>query len=155
MSRRAQMEMIGLVMVVVILIFGILIYMQLASKPNNAPAVAKTAQANNAYLTAMLETDIPQCRVTFRELAQACGRKVPIGSCPDSCEAVQASLDTIVANTLEKEGRQYNISITMTEIQKESGCKSAEPKTRIISGAQLPLVLGDGRTREFSLKLCR
>jgi len=151
MTRRAQMEMVGLVFVVVILVLGIVLYVSF-SQPRGTNTAAQV-MGQSSFLNAMLETQVPECGVSISRLAQACIQNE--GFCGDACDKVQFALDRIVNMTLIEQGVKYNISIEGTGIMNySSDCKSSDNRTRLGPGAQAFVTLNGG-TRQLVLYTCR
>jgi hypothetical protein len=146
------MEMVGLVMVVVVLIIGIVVYVSMSSRVHvsNTPKM----QPANSFLTALAETDIPVCDVSFSRVAQMCAQKKTLPSC-DPCTALQLRVDFILDKTLRDEGRKYNLSLVGTTVGSENDCPSGASTTEVLSAPQLPIVFGDGRSAVLMLSFCR
>jgi hypothetical protein len=153
MRRRGQMEMIGLVFVVVLLVLGIVLYLAFAGK-TRSPTTARQVQESNSFLTAIADTHIPACKVKFSEVAQSCagGGFLP---CSNPCVELDFAVDRIANATLLREGRKYNLSLVGKDVMNYSDCESADPKTLITSAPQLAIVLGGGRVKQLSLAYCR
>jgi hypothetical protein len=148
------MEMVGLVFVVVILVLGIVLYLQFASKARSP--VAQQSQASSSFLTALADTYVPACNVRFSEVARECAS----GGfsdlvCGDPCAEAQIVMNKIAAVTLLREGKKFNLSLSGKNVQYVSGCNSADPTVQIVAAPQIVIPLGSGRVANLGLALCR
>jgi hypothetical protein len=72
----------------------------------------------------------------------------------DACVNLQQTIENITDATLVAEGYSFNLSLTGMRIG-AGDCKSADPQVELISGFRKPVPLGDGRTRDLVLSLCK
>jgi hypothetical protein len=145
---RAQIEMIGLVIVVIIIVIGIAIYAR--SSGTTHSSVQVQVQSGTSFLTALAETDVPDCGVSFSILASECA--VESRFCGDPCAHLQRAMSAIASATLLKEGRSFNLSLEGTGVQFFSHCDSGEPTTKLIAKPPLPIA---ATGRSLVLSLCR
>lgn len=138
--RRAQYEMIGLVLLVVLLVIAIVFFLSFGNqKPRSESSNAK------AFLISFTETEVPACGTDVGTLAVQCVKGTRF--CGDPCSMLQGTMNMIAK---ELEGYKYNISLYGTPIQNSSDCNSADLETETIAGAELTLPAG-----KMTLYVCR
>jgi len=88
--NKGQMEMVGLVFIVIIVILGIFIYLQVATR---TPDVDSTvSQEATSFLIAFKESTIPSCGASVEQVAAACIEKKGFCSSGDPCFELQEFL---------------------------------------------------------------
>ena len=145
-SRKGQMEMVGLVFVVPVIVIGIIMYVTFSGTTDNT-GTARQVQAYTSFITAFGETELPACGLPAARVAQECF-EYPIGSSicgGEPCDALQEAMDAILASTLERQGIGYNMSLEGTGVMSASGFQCRSTYT-----AKLPA----GRTA-LLLQVCR
>jgi len=117
--RKGQMEMIGLVFVVVIIVFGILLYLKFSTRGDTGGITkrAEVTQSQSAFLVALKETDIPSCQAPFWRVAKACLENDPFCTGEDACAVLQDTIQTIADLTLTEQGTLYDIRLKGTDVQ--------------------------------------
>ena len=121
MSKRAQMEILGLAIIVVLIMLGVLFAIQfvLRAPPEQAAQEYRESQLAASLVTTMLATTT-ECRgATVAELLQDCAVFNRISGCPtgdpidtSSCKMVSVVTGQILAGTLEAWERDYRFSIS-------------------------------------------
>jgi hypothetical protein len=155
MRRRAQVEMVGLVMVVALLIVGIVLYMSFSAKANTAGSAASRTQGSTDFTVALAATYLPACDVQFWEAAQACLDGKAIGSCTDPCAEIQRAMDAVAGATLQ--GYRYNLSLSSqrgTVAQNTSDCPSADQRLMGVTESTTMIRLESGASAKIVLALC-
>ncbi|MBN1275145.1 hypothetical protein JXA12_02540 [Candidatus Woesearchaeota archaeon] len=122
--RRAQIEIMGLVVVVILVTIGLFFALSLKrTTPTQKPVVDRFGQDTMAkdFLTVLLETQPQGCSPSVSglqawDLAKDCVRYrnsgVSIYACDgaNSCEALKSIAKTIAEATLDEYGMTYNLS---------------------------------------------
>lgn len=157
-ERRGQIEMVGLVFVVVLLILGILLYVRLSAagdeRAGDLTDTAERVQQSNSFLVALKETTL--CGTTFERAVRACIEDERLCPSGDPCIEVQDTMDRIVAATLIPQGYLFNLSIVGTDVMNVTGCISADPEVLLASGAESTIVLSGARpSGRLKLSICR
>ena len=150
-SQRAQMEMIGLVFVVVLIVVGIILYLTLSDRVNTSKPVQKDVQYSTSFRTALAETEIPECQAAVTHVAYACITQ-DLSYCNSlPCEALQRAMDAITEETLKRQGIKYNLSLDQTSVQSISGCDSGN-KTTGVFYSDIPI---PNTPSKITLSICR
>jgi hypothetical protein len=177
--RKAQLEIMGLAIIVIIIIFGILVSLMFF-KPKESTLktdVTDSTLASN-MLSMILRTTLDCKDIDLESLLQDCAEGVSNKEyCGDNdpfdrdpCGKVFKIInESILTKTLDVWKKQYTFRATvlgapnrqLTEITNtpivngKASCGTSSKKyTSIIFKAQ-PLALKDGRTMEISLDICR
>jgi hypothetical protein len=149
--RRAQVEMIGLVFVVVIIVLGIILYMQFSK--SKISTVPKDIQRSNSFLVALTETTIPACRESFSRVAQSCVLNEQ--TCEDPCGKLKETMQDTAKYGLA--GSKYSIRVEDAGgtlfASVEQDCTKNAPA--IIAAPKQPLPFGNGQTAYLVVTLCR
>jgi hypothetical protein len=145
--RCAQLEMVGLVFVVVLVVMGLLLYLSLSSRQPVTPS--RVPERASSFMVALIETDVPECGVVYSSLAREC----LLGSdfCSDPCGKLQNVTNTVLAYSLAKEGMRYNITLEGTSVYNASGCEGRLPA--FVSPN--PINLASGAKRNLVLTICK
>jgi len=104
-ATRAQLEIMGLVIIVIIIITGLLIFLvsKVSSPPKNFQKAYMTSELATNMLLAMTRVNIRECPdSTLGELITDCARPTPSRRCLDytSCEIINKTINEILNNTL-------------------------------------------------------
>lgn len=145
-----QMEMVGLVFVVLIIVIGIILYVAF-SNPADSTGTTRQVQAYVSFITAFGETELPSCGLPAARVAQECAER-PAGSsiCGGRpCEELEEAMEAVLARTLKDQGIGYNMSLQGTGVQSVSGFQCQNTYT-----ATLPVGRGNGGT-VLLLQVCR
>jgi hypothetical protein len=170
LSRKSQMEMIGLVVIVVLVITAMLFY--IAYSMSNPKENVKRAYADKAVVTnmliAMLKTNVDDCPYhdSLAELVVDCAKTNPTILCNrmSSCYIVESVSNTILFSMLPDLGRNFTFTITparfsdgiRNNITIDNGCRIARVKGAVvIQGTQLLPVDSYGRENvKITLDIC-
>jgi hypothetical protein len=139
-SRRAQMEILGLTIVIILIMLGVLFAVQFVLKkpaPDLRTSFMRTQTAAN-MLNAMLGTTTDCEGASVTELLQDCATTQTIycaGEGMASCEYVEVAMGGMFAETLTKWNQNFNFSIqgpvTVSKIRFEKGDCSGEKEVKI------------------------
>ena len=146
--RRAQMEMIGLVFVVLIVAMGLVLYVSFS--PSRAPGPHKEVNTYVSFLNAFAESDITSCGaqgMPVARVAQECAAGNPEVCGRDPCDMLQNAMDKVLRETLFVQNIKYNMSLEGTGISSVNDCDSASTG---VYRSTLPL-----RSRALYLEICR
>jgi|GEM_PF-1738463 len=155
-KKKAQLEMIGLVIIVIIVITAIMIFTvyKLANPPKNIQkAYVNKATAFN-FLVSIAKTNVEECHgLKLDELIAACAGGSEVG-CYDytSCEMVNMTLKNILDKTLVDWGVSYNLSIQGTDISFINLDCNSKVKSQVQGSESIPLNPG---IVEMTLTLCQ
>ena len=114
MNRRAQMEILGLAIIVVLIMMGVLFAIQFVLKAPSEELAQDYERSELAasLLTTMLGTTTNCRQATVTELLQDCARSQRI-SCPgSSCDEVGFALEEMLDGTLKVWRQDYRFSIS-------------------------------------------
>jgi hypothetical protein len=111
-TKKAQMEMIGIALVVVIIIIGFLFVLKSMSKPP-AEVQAGFVRAHIAQdvLNAMSIADANCGGLDMTELIKACVEGEREVACGDPCIVFRDSVQVILSSTLEKQKLPYRFRV--------------------------------------------
>lgn len=114
-NTRAQMEILGLAVIVVLIMLGVLfaVFFVLRAPQSDAAQTYKESQLASSLLTAMLTTTTPCRGATVTELLQDCSTSNQL-ECPSgtSCDEASTAISTMLDGTLGVWKRSYSFSIT-------------------------------------------
>ena len=153
-SRRSQMEIMGLVIIVILVAIGMLFAVQFLMKQpvgKTAAAVKEGTLAAN-FLNTMLSTTTDCFNRNVRELLQDCALTGGSTTCfgMDSCDYAAVQIDFMLEKTLKRWNKDYYFSITgapdVERISFGSECRDCEREAKIH-----PVVVRPGF--EISLRL--
>lgn len=146
---RGQMEMVGLVFVVLIIVVGIILYVSFSGRGADGAQRSKESQAYKSFVTAFGETDIPACGMPASRVAQECLFDDTTVCGGDPCGELQQAIEDITEYTLEEQGIRFNMSLEGKPVGVEMGCDSS-----VTSGLQwASLPIGGMASRNSSLRL--
>lgn len=155
LSRRAQLEMIGIIVIVIIVVTVLLIY--LVYKLNNPAKDVRTVYINGEIATNLLITltkvNIAECHdIALSELITDCAKEYHSITCfgKSSCEMVNASLHDLVNTTLVDWNSRFKLSVGGTDIEILNDFCGAKAK-KIRGFTVLPLNPGQS---EITLDIC-
>jgi len=130
-DKKAQLEMIGLVIIVIIVITALMIYTiyKMSNPPQNLPKRYMNKQLATNFLVSILHTSVKDCyNLSLADLIVDCANTFPSISCQDyrgSCEVVNKTIFNILNQTLIDWGVSFNLSIERTPIRFVNlGCDS-------------------------------
>ncbi len=118
-SRKAQMEIMGLAIIFILVIFGVLFAVRFViTKPDSDIRMGyqQSVLASN-MLSALRATTTDCASATVEQLLQDCASTQTV-SCPggkSSCEKAELVIGAIMKETLENWGRSYTFSISGSE----------------------------------------
>jgi hypothetical protein len=165
-ERKAQLEIIGLVVIVIIVITGLLIF--LVYKLSNPTRNIQRAYVNNEIATNILlsidRVNVEECPSTrLEELITDCAKPNPSMLCSGytSCEIINQTINRILINTLYKWDMSFRFSITSPYstypygefISFDNRNCTARVTQKVRGYALLPLYPVDG-SAEMRLDIC-
>ena len=117
-SRRAQMEAIGITIIVVLVLIGVLFGIQfvIKQKPVSVGSEFRRSQIAANFLSTLADTTTTKAEcngLSFSELVQYCVKGTS-ASCGDACVKADSLAATIVQNTL-KDAWNMNYNLTVTK----------------------------------------
>ena len=108
-SKKSQMEILGLAIVIVLLILGLVFVIKFVAlkKPSTIKQEVSQSELATGYLSTYLDTSVPECNgLTISELLQDCAARGGI-TCPSSttilssCEKAEEVADIIFSQTFK------------------------------------------------------
>ena len=142
--KKAQTEILGLAIVVVLVIIATLLVVKFGfSKSTNSRNDFTSSEEASNILSTFLRTSAPGCRqlITMTELLQDCaqGESLCCKNCntPDavySCSFVQSAAEEILSGTLDAEKKRYEFTACSNFDMKEIKCNDARPLVEIGQG---------------------
>ena len=116
MNRRAQMEILGLAIIVVLVMMGVLFAIQfvLRAPSQEIAQEYERSELASSLLTTILGTTTECRQASVTELLQDCARFTRI-SCPprgNSCAELDFVIEKMLDGTLETWRQDYNFSIS-------------------------------------------
>ena len=125
-NKKAQTEIVGLVIIVLIITVAMMFYLDFKTKPENQ--VKKTLYQEYAYneiatsfAQSFLQTYVQDCDATIEELIVDCGslrgRRIQCTNNLNSCEEVNKTLITIKNATLDEWNYPYGLVVNMSSNQ--------------------------------------
>ncbi len=154
-KKRAQLEMIGLVVIVIIVITALLIFTvyKISNPSKNIQKRYMNKEIATNLLIAMTNTDVRECyNLSLASLITDCARTYHSISCYDntSCEIANKTIYDILNRTLMDWGVSFNLSVENTNLSFVNlGCTSRREKVQ--SFQILPL---DPGQVEMILDIC-
>lgn len=172
--KKAQIEMMGLVVVVILITVGLFFYLAFAINNENTANVVdvySSEEMANNFLIALQETYVPECsssleEVTMKDLAIDCARYNRTGTgnyeCTglNSCEKFYNLTEIILNDSLQPYGYNYNFSYIIRvgsqshkviNLSSETGCKKGRAAPGI---QQVPLFRTVSGTAYFQFYVC-
>ena len=115
-GKKAQMEIMGLAIIVILVSLGLLFAVQfmLKAPPKQVQSAKESVLAAN-FLNTMLGTTTDCNKRTVRELLQDCALTGGITVCPDgvhSCEEARAIMTTLFDSTFKEWNMKYHFAMT-------------------------------------------
>lgn len=157
--RRAQTEMIGVVMIAVILIIGVLLYARIGARDDTAATARSAGQVHEAksFLIAFLSADVPRCGTSVEGVARACIEHDAICVSADPCLELQQAMDRVSEQTLSRSGLRYNLSVEGTPAMSVFECASADRRVLLLADQPEPIIGSGGAPLGKSMRLavCR
>ncbi len=162
LNPRGQMEIFGLVIIVILLAMGLLFAIVILTKTptREVQRVKESVQAAN-FLNTIMSTTSECGKRTVRELLQDCAiaNKEWVGAtlCEDgrnTCETTQSMISTMLKETLGKWGKNYRFFITGTEAAEKIKAESG-PCTGEREGSTRPEKVRPGLDITLTLQICR
>jgi len=170
-DRRGQMEMLGLAIIVVIILFGLMLALRFFyfRQETNPAQAALDVQLGANLLDTMLEMTTGCKNVPLITLLQECARGSGLAcqNVPDlsgkivvkggtACDHATSTIQYVLNQTLDTWGRKYEFGIVGPAPL--SSIKMKQPKEGCPEGSQAitrPRPIGPGVTATFTLKLCQ
>ena len=114
-SRRSQMEILGLAIVVVLILMGIILVFRFLGRqePSCYRASFVSAELVSNMLSTFLKTSSPECSyLTINELMQDCAQAASIvcGNSMDSCQFVKETAKNVFNQTLDTWHMKYEFT---------------------------------------------
>jgi hypothetical protein len=155
MNKKAQLEMVGLVMIVVIVIIVLLIFMvmRLTTEPKDIRKEYLSKEMANDFLVAALRTNVEDCDgESVLRLAADVSKTLPAIVCNDrpSKVVLKETLKELLNKTLDDWGVDYNLTLKEGNINFNQGCQNIETRDR----AYQIIPLYPGQT-QITLDICR
>lgn len=120
------MELIGIAFVVVIMVFGLLLFIGFSVSSNtggtDSPAVREARNYGSALNTAMLATTVQDCGYSLATALERCATASHL-TCGSTtvCNAAHSSWVDMLENTVTQSGLRFNARIMINEQQFSSG----------------------------------
>lgn len=123
MKKRAQTEIVGLVIIVIIITIAMLFYLTYKAQPTNTTKKTLYQEfAHNELATSfsqsLLETHITSCQATVEELIVDCGslrgKQIRCGA-QSSCEKLEEVVIEIKNATLDEWNYAYGLTIKLSD----------------------------------------
>ena len=120
MMRKAQIEIMGLVVVVVLVVIGMFFSLTLKTPTNTRPVsqVYGDEKLASDFLITFLETTEPTCEKTMRDIVIDCIKQRTLGVSrllcggEESCSFINSTLYNITSQTLDPWGISYTITFS-------------------------------------------
>jgi len=162
MSNRGQMEIFGLVIIVILLAIGLLFAIIILTKTpvRDVQRVKESVMASN-FLNTMMGTTSTCERRSVRQLLQDCALSGPewvsAYTCKDgkkTCELAEEMIDSMLTQTLKKWGKEYKFFITGTDAVSKITIGGGECEGER-EGASRPEKVRTGLDIIVSLQICQ
>ncbi len=160
-TRRAQMEMVGLVFIVVIIVIGFILYALSIDKKDTSQTYkdAIEKQKSPTFLTALATADVIDCNnIPLQEVIGKCIRNERYCTSGDACEAAGAFMTTIAISTLHTQGEKYDLYVKdhTDKLRVYDRCDSIGNRSALTYvGKTYPMNLGTGDTATLVLVICK
>jgi hypothetical protein len=178
-SKRSQMEIMGLAIIVIIIIFGVLLSL-IFFKPQDSSLktdITDSTLASNT-LNVILKTTLDCKDIELKNLLQDCAEDVRNKEYCNStdklpCAKVEKIInESILKNTLVVWKKQYTFRATVLEtppnpstqlmqitntavVNGKAACYLGSKKYTTVISESYPIPLKDGKTMEITLDICR
>lgn len=120
--NRGQIEIVGLMIIVILVTMGMLFYVSYSSReidrPNDAKKFVDT-EIGTSFISALLKTNV--CNVNVDDLITDCAktnRQITCGGL-NSCEQLNQTVRDVLNNTLEVWDLPYEFTIRLTQDRTE------------------------------------
>ncbi|MBU1198462.1 MAG: hypothetical protein KKF46_08135 [Nanoarchaeota archaeon] len=146
-NRKAQLEMIGLIVIVIIVVVALLIFTvyQVTNPQRNIKRKYMNEEIATNMLVSMMNIDLRECHnLSLQELVGDCAKTFHSITCLDStsCEIANKTIYDILNRTLIDWDVSFNLSVQNTDISFVNlGC-TARVKSKIRGFQILPLYPG-------------
>ena len=153
MKKNAQIEMMGLVVIVILVAIGLYIVISIVLSPKIVDEPIVENQLAQNFVNTLVKTDTA-CGYSMRELVQDC-RITNTLNCVGmtSCEYMNSTIASILNQTLDSFGYSYNFSSAQLGIEHiGKNCTSA--KQRGTQGFAYVTLYGAGDVL-FTLDICK
>ena len=112
LSRKSQVEILGLVLVVIIVVIGLVFFIGISARGSTLRVNDFTDNSDTqGFLNAMLGTKT-DCGVELKEIVTDCyGRNTKCS--PDSCAYASGYISRVLENTLQEKEKPYRLMISM------------------------------------------
>jgi hypothetical protein len=157
---RSQMEIMGLVIVVILLTLALLVVVQFVvlKKPSEVRKVQTDAQLAANLLNSVLQTTTPCKKYQIRTLLQQCvsGNDMVCGGV-SACTYANRTIGYLLNDTLNAWGKMYNFSVseTATAFNPPYGVQFTRGDCSGVKEHRVSPVPAGGRTFLVSLDICR
>jgi hypothetical protein len=156
MNKKAQLEIIGLIFIVIIVVAAMLFYVAYkVSHPEVSVRQSFISKevASNILITS-LNTNVEECKHhTLDQLVSDCAnvasRRIFCGT-ETSCIAANRTLNKMIGGTFDFIGKDYYLASSIPDISSENKCAGKE---RIQAQQSLTISLGTG-TVALTLDVC-
>jgi hypothetical protein len=161
MNRRAQVEIMGLIIIIILVAVAMIFVLQftILRKPETLKEYSHSAIGNN-MLTSLLQTTTGCHGLTVTDLFKDCAKTGWPGEiqCPDSlksCAYLNETIDFLFTNTLDKWGRSYDFKAVLpTRINPVVLSRSSGSCLGAINPAQPHLISVAGSPMTIYLDMC-
>ena len=140
-SKKSQMEIMGLVIIIILVSLAMLFVIQfvLLKETTSIKKTYTHTQLAANTLNAITKTTAESCKSQdLTQLLQDCAAYQQQGgliTCDDgvtkSCDYVDASIQEILSKTLDKWNKAYNLTADLAELEFSSGYCAGERQTKI------------------------
>ena len=177
MKRKAQMEVMGIAVVVILMLVGLALFVAFMPEPSKLREEFTQSQLATNTAGSILKTTIPECREQIDDLLIDCASVLPTIICSNgktSCEMVNQTLEIIFNKTLNTFGTAFyfevnkgldadgnsNIVLSSASPDIERGCvyvNSATLEREQMDREQstFPLPTTQGKDLNIVLQVCR
>jgi hypothetical protein len=159
---RAQMEIMGLAIIVILVSLGLLFAVRWMLKaPSAEPQRAEESVLAANFLSTMLGTTTECNKRTVRDLLSDCALTQGATKCKTqsgeqySCDYAKGIIETMLAETFDKWKLDYYFSMSGSAPQIEDKFKFGSACTGAREKKEFPLVVTTGFEIKLSLEICR
>jgi len=162
-KNKAQMEIMGLVVIVVLVTLGFFFYIIFTAGKNNSSIKKdfEDDQLASNFVISFLKTDVGCKDYTIETLIQDCAgpsQNIECGGIT-SCDLIETLSQVYINNTLKKWGKDYNLTIEMPgspvkeSVSYERDCSAS--KYNVVSAWQPISLYPYKRTARVKLDICQ
>ena len=153
--KKAQLEIIGLIVIVIIVITALLIFTiyKITTPTKNIQKTYMNKELATNFLVSITKTNVRECyNLSLAELITDCARPIRSIVCDDklSCEVAEETISSVLENTLIDWGISFNLSIENTDIS-FNNLECTARKEKVQGFEILPLYPGQ---IEMTLDIC-